>query len=373
MPFMAVWFKAYGMNGAAMGLIFALPMIARVFTSPFIAVMAERANNRRSAFVVLSLIAAIGFILLWLMREAETARFWWFLLLWGIGSTASAALNPFCDILTHQMADRKGFDFGIPRAFGSFAFVVAAILMGYALNQVHVDTIIFAISLFSLLGAAYALWILPVPETVIEDVPKAHAPKTSDRLRVLMQNRVFIALVCAVGLIQASHGFHYSFSTLIWKSQGISVGLCGWLWAIGVIAEIIYMAFGQPIRKALSPQVILMMAGVVTIIRWAALYFAPPLWALWPLQILHGISFGATYMAGLALLKLVVPSGYESIAQFLVTGVGIGMLTGFSSLVSGPLYDAYATGGYAVMTLIAMVGLCFAIWIFRQARPNLSH
>ena len=53
-PYMPVWFADRGLSGAQIGLILSLPMLARVFTAPLIAVWADSFQLRRTALAFLS-------------------------------------------------------------------------------------------------------------------------------------------------------------------------------------------------------------------------------------------------------------------------------------------------------------------------------
>ena len=45
------------------------------------------------------------------------------------------------------------------------------------------------------------------------------------------------------GLIQAAHAFHYGFSALVWKGQGLDEAVTRALWATGVGAEVVFLWF----------------------------------------------------------------------------------------------------------------------------------
>ena len=59
--------------------------------------------------------------------------------------------------------------------------------------------------------------------------------------------------VGSIGLIQASHGFYYGFSTLLWRRQGLPDNLIGLLWGFGVGAEVLFMWFLEPWRRRVGP------------------------------------------------------------------------------------------------------------------------
>ena len=90
----------------------------------------------------------------------------------------------------------------------------------------------------------------------------------------LLKSRSFFPFLLACGAIQSSHGLYYSFSTIYWKSIGISETIIGALWAEGVVFEIILLAYFYKFKHYTSPKFYLVIAGVLAIVRWNLMVFA---------------------------------------------------------------------------------------------------
>ena len=352
LPFAGLWFRGQGFSGAEIGVLLAAPMLARLITGPAIAVWADGFRRRRSPMALLGLVAAVSYAGAGLAEGLLVQG-----LLWFIAATAMAGLIPLSDVLALQVARRHGFDFAWPRGCGSAAFVAANILMGAILARASVDWIIVWIAAAAALMAITAATLLPSD-------PVTEGPKTRKRDRFagltrLAQDRVFMTAVLAIGAVQAAHGFYYGFSAIAWKAQGISERMTGLLWAVSVVVEIAFMWWVEPWRKrrAIGPEAILALGAAAAIVRWTALAFAPPLWALWPLQALHALTFAATYLAGVQIIERLAPAGGHTAAQTLNSVVSAGVLIGLATLAAGPLYDQVGALGYLSMTALAAVGL----------------
>ena len=76
-----------------------------------------------------------------------------------------------------------------------------------------------------------------------------------------MGDPAFLLFLGAAAAIQSSHAVYYAFGTLHWRGLGHSEAVIGWLWAEGVIAEILLFAFGSALGSRLSPARLLMVAG----------------------------------------------------------------------------------------------------------------
>jgi PPP family 3-phenylpropionic acid transporter len=184
-----------------------------------------------------------------------------------------------------------------------------------------------------------------------------------------MANPTFMTAILAIGLVQATHGFYYGFSSIAWVAQGIDATTTGLLWATSVVVEIAFMWWIEPWRRrrGIGPWLILMLGGIAAVVRWTALAFLPPLWLLWPLQGLHALTFAATYLAGVQIIERLAPPGEHTAAQTLSSVLAAGVLIGLATLAAGPLYDRVGVKGYLAMTVMALAGLALAARLRRTS------
>jgi PPP family 3-phenylpropionic acid transporter len=210
--------------------------------------------------------------------------------------------------------------------------------------------------------------VLLPPDPVHEE---GHTAALADRmsgLGGLLRDPVFMTAVVSAGLIQSAHAFYYGFSTLAWKRQGIGTDMTGVLWATGVTAEFGFMWFLEPWRRRVGPRNLLMLGGVAAVARWSALAFSPPLWALFPLQILHALSYAATFFASLLLVEQLSTPRNASAAQALNSALSGGVLSGLATMASGPLFDRYGALGYLLMSAMSAAGLMGAMRLYGLRR-----
>ena len=114
------------------------------------------------------------------------------------------------------------------------------------------------------------------------------------------RSRTFLLFVAAAGIAQACHSFYYAFGTLNWKALGYSADLIGFLWALGVIAEIVLLTFSARARRAArTGSAARRSARRSGLVRWTVLAFSPPLWLLIPVQCLHAGTFCAAHLGAM--------------------------------------------------------------------------
>jgi len=364
-PYLPVWFADHGLSGSRIGLILSLPMLARAFTAPLLAVWADSFRLRRTALMLMAVVVTGLFALL-----ALPGGFAWWTLVWFAASSMYSTLSPLTDVIVLARARRDGFNYGWPRGIGSAAFIVGNVGMGALLTRGSSDLVLVWMVAAIALTAIAARFLLP-PDPVHEE---GHVAGLSDRmagLGALLKDPAFMTAVVSAGLIQSAHAFYYSFSTLVWKQQGIAEDLTGVLWAVGVATEIAFMWFLEPWRRRVGPRNLLMLGGAAAVLRWSALAFSPPLWVLFPLQALHALSYAATFLASLLLVESLSTPRTASAAQALNSALSGGVLAGLATMASGPLFDRFGAGGYLLMSAMCVVGLAGAARLYgvRQLDP----
>lgn len=361
LPFAGLWMRAQGLSGAGIGFLLAAPMLARIVTGPLLAVWADGFRYRRTPIALLGLTMAGGYAVAGVSDLNAVRAVGWF-----VGATAMGVLVPLSDVMTLRLAGRLGFSFSLPRGAGSAAFVIANVGMGALLLRWPADGVIVWIVLASLGVAAVAAFVLP-PEPVADGAVVAGLERFRGLGR-LVADPVFMTAILAIGAVQAAHAFQYGFSAILWKTQGISEAVTGWLWAFGVIVEIALMWLFEPWRRrvGIGPWSLLMVGSAAAVVRWSAMAFAPPLWLLWPLQALHALTFAATFLAGLQIVERLSPPESHTAAQTLSSMLSAGVLIGLATAASGPLYDRFGAGGYWAMAAMAAAGLVAAAPLRRR-------
>lgn len=355
LPFMPVWFKAQGLSGAQIGVILASPSFARTLAGPALALWADGFRLRRTPMIWMGAGAALAFAAVGLLHG-----FWGWLIAWLTGSILLGMLSPLADVIVLRRSRRDGFTYGLPRGIGSAGYVFGNVAMGaIMLRAPVVSVLIWTVAAAALagLGARLLLPREPVHET-------GEIPVRADLVKGLgglLRDPIFMLAIGSIGLIQASHGFYYGFSTLLWRRQGLPENLIGMLWGFGVGAEVLFMWFLEPWRRRIGPARLLIVGGVAALVRWTALALSPsPLW-LFPVQALHALTYAATFFASLRLIERLSPPESASAAQTLNSVFSGGLMMGLVTLASGPIFDGWGFSGYFAMTAIAGQGLMGAV------------
>jgi PPP family 3-phenylpropionic acid transporter len=361
-PYLPVWFADRGLSGAQIGLILSLPMMARAFTAPLLAVWADSFKYRRTPLILM----ALGVAGLYAAMALPFDFAWW-MVVWFAASSMFSTLSPLTDVIVLKRAARDGFNYGWPRGMGSAAFIVANVGVGWLLARGSADIVLVWMVAAAGLAGLGARLLLP-PDPVHEE---GHASVWRDRmagLGGLLRDPLFMTVVLSAGLIQSAHAFYYSFSALSWKQQGIPEDLTGVLWAVGVVGEIGFLWFLEPWRRAVGPRRLLLLGGAAAVVRWSILAFSPPLWVVFPLQALHALSYAATFLASLQLVEALSTPRNASAAQAVNSALSGGVLSGVATIASGWVFDRWGADGYLLMAAMSVAGLIGAARLYAVKR-----
>jgi len=356
-PYMAVWLRAGGLSGAQIGTILALPLLARAATGPLLAIWADRFRLRRTAILIMAAISALLFAAM-----LAVGGYWPWLVLWFLASTLFSACSPLADVIVLRRAARDGFPYAFSRGIGSSAYIVGNVGAGALLGVFGAPVIVIWTTAGAALAAATTKLLLPAEPVLGETASVDRWGGTG----ALLRDPVFMLAIVSVGLIQGAHAFYYSFSTLVWRAQGLSTTLIGLLWGTGVGVEVAFLWFGEAWRRRVGAERLLILGGLGAVARWTAFAFSPPVWLLFPLQGLHALSFTSTFIASLQLVERLSPPDSASAAQSLNAALYSGVLIGAATIVSGPLFDHFGAYGYLAMSGIAALGLAGALHLRRR-------
>lgn len=357
-PFMPSWFGEVGLQGAQIGIVLALPMLARIITGPLLALWADGFDERRTPVFLLALLASGSLLLLFL-----TDQLFLITLLWFVAATAIAGMSPLIDVVVLRRAARQSFAYSAPRGIGSVAYIAGSVGAGFLLVPFGPTAAVAGAAVATFITALAVRTLLPADATHEGGV--AGLRERFSAFGLLLADRYFLLVIATAGVLQGSNAYYYGFSALLWREQGIAPWAIGGLWGFGVAIEVAFLWLGESFRKRLGAEHILVLAAGASILRWSILATSPPLWALWPLQALHALTLSAPFLASLQLVERTAPERTASAAQQLNAALASGVMLGSATLAGGLLFEKMGTSGYWIMTVMGGLGLIGAIKLSR--------
>lgn len=357
LPFWPVWLAARGLGAREIGILFAAAIWAKVIAAPAIGALADRFGRRR-IMTALTAAAVAGY------AGMGPARGFAALLMLNVAAlTAQSAVVPLGDAVTLAAARAQGVDYGRVRVWGSLAFVAASLGAGAVLARHSADAVLPLV-----LVASALLWAacraLPPDEGAGRSAGRG---ADRARLRRLAGDWRFWLFVASAAALQASHQVYYGFGTLYWRRLGFSPTAIGWLWALGVAAEILLFWQGRRLVARLGPLGLMALGGGAGIVRWSVAAFAVSLPASAAVQLLHALTFGASYLGAMHFLSRTVPPAAAASAQTLFAAASAGLGGGLVMVAAGALYAAYVGHAYLAMAALSAAGLGGVLCLSRAA------
>ncbi|MEO1243099.1 MAG: MFS transporter [Pseudomonadota bacterium] len=350
LPFFAGWLAMRGFAASEIGLITGAALIARLAFGPLVAFWADHQDDERKSLRLVSFLFALGAAALiiapgkWLIAAAAVVVIWTFGLL--VPLTDTAVLR----------ADRNGhLHYGQTRAIGSGAFLSTTIIGGAVLTGFGIGASVWVMAIAAACAFGVSL-ILPAGaggRGGVKPVSWREAPK-------LLANPVFLAVLFAAGLTQGAHAVYYAFSYLRWEALGYSAQVIGLLWATGVIAEIFLLTRARGLARRFGPATLLALGGAGAAFRWTVIAMEPAIWILFLVQILHALTFAATYLGTIEFLDRAAPTRLVNTAMTLMSTTGVGAMTGLATVIAGFVWQAHGPAS-AYLMMAAMGAGAFVI------------
>ncbi len=412
MAYAPLWLQAIGLGPTAVAALIASPMLARLVVTPALGVAVDTATRPHLLIVGIAAMALAGMVLLTLIapatspppgdgepNTAEGARLLSAILAGAVLMVVTLAVQsliPLGEDLSLRAVRVAGIDYGRARLWGSLAFVGGTLGGGYLVAGFG-PSAVTAMMLAGSVALVAAAWASPrfgqgntvrglsaataapteplaatgavaVTGSIASDATRADQgrPSRLAGLRTLLASRTFLVFGLATALVQASHAVFYAFSAIHWSARGIDGGTIGWLWTVGVLAEVALFAVAGRWRGRITPLAWLMAGVGAALIRWPLTALDPPLAALFALQTLHAFTFGATHLATIGFIERHVAPERGATAQSLYAALAAGVVMGAVMWASGPLFAAHGAGAFLAMAGVAAVGGSLGVFFIRR-------
>ena len=347
--FLPLWLKATGAGPEEIGILMAIPLILRLLTVAPFSAWVGRLGRVRDAIAFTALGSAV--VILTLLGQPEHAGRIAIVVLFSIIWDQLPVLT---DAYAVMAVRSRGLDFGRLRVFGSIAVVISNAAAGWAIGVAGIKALPIMIAALLLIPAAIVLGLPRDRKLVAQEEAKG------GRWRDVLRDRKLLRAMMAASLVVGSHGVLTSFGAIQWTERGISTGAIGLLQALAVSAEILAFWFGAKLLGKRDPSLLICLAGLAAILRWALMAADPGMAVLIFSQILNGISATGAIL-GIMLVIAARVSGDLSAAAQGVNAVLFGAVLAVSTAGSGMLWSYGLAPAYLAMAALAALGAVFAL------------
>jgi MFS transporter, PPP family, 3-phenylpropionic acid transporter len=353
-PYWGLYLKSIHFDVIQIGILMSIQPVMRMVSPVLWGALADRLGNRLLVVQGAALCAAVSYLGVFFTQD-----FYGLMLVMGLLSFFWSASMPLVEATTLTYLGKHSARYGRIRSWGSVGFIASVLGLGYAFDSLAIAWILWV-------GVAIKIGIIVFSRQIPPTVVLAHHTDSQPILHVLLRPAVWV-LFGACFLMSVAHGPYYTFFSIHLVEHGYSKSAVGWLWALGVVCEIVvFFIMPKLMRWYRLPQ-ILAASLACAVLRFLLIAWQVdnvPLLLL--AQVLHAATFGAFHAAGVAMVHQFFRGRHQSKGQALFGSLTYGAGGVLGGLMSGPLWQHLgASGMYSVSALAAGLGLLLLGWQWR--------
>jgi PPP family 3-phenylpropionic acid transporter len=346
-PYLTLYYRGLGLSGAHIGLLVGIAPVITWLAAPFWGAMADSTRRHRTILTA-TIIGTMAMIAL--LSQANTLLS--LLLVVTLYSFFAAPIMPLVDNSVMELLGERRALYGRQRLWGAIGWGVAAAVAGALVDRFGLGISFYAFLFFYLV-------LLAVTSRFKVSAGTIGAPFWQG-LRVLSKNRPLMVFLASVLFAGVGSGIVHNYLFLYLADLGASETLMGLSQTMATFSEIPVFFFSALLLRKVGARGLLLLALAAYVVRLQAYTLMPPVWLVLPINLLHGLTFSALWVAGVSYANEVAPKELGATAQGLFTGMTMGLGTAGGALLGGTLYD---TLGPAVMFRVAafcvLAGLLF--------------
>lgn len=357
MPYWNLYLQDQGFNYQEIGVLSSIAIVTRFFAPLVWGWIADKSGKR----MLLVRVATWMESCIWLAIFIVPNTFQSVALLMLIFSFfQNAILAQFEGVTLFWLGDQKAKLYGKIRKWGSVGFIVGVFTIGAILEIVPISMLPILLLIIASLAFVWSF-------TIREPDSAPTSQKYLESLLPVLKRPTVAAFFAIEFILLFSHAPFYSFYSNFLKSLNFSTTEIGFLWAMGVFAEIFMFSIASKIFQRFSWRSLVIVCLLVTSIRWMMVaifshYFVVQIFA----QCLHAFSFGLFHLIAMRVIFQNFSAGQQGRGQALYSTMwGLGVA--FGSVLAGHFWKILS-GEVIFMcaSAVVLLGLGFVMWLPKQ-------
>ncbi|MGY3869519.1 3-phenylpropionate MFS transporter [Aeromonas crassostreae] len=343
LPFWSLWLEGMGVSAEQIGMLLGVGMGIRFAGNLMVMGRIKGAGQLLPVTRLLCLLSLLAFLGFYLGHSL-----WWLVVLTLVANFIYPTLMPVGEALATRMVIQTQLDYGKVRLCGSFAFIVASTLVGALITDLGSGWVLHIMVLgLALMVLLSWLPLDPAPRDVVGE-------RARPSLRETLKSATVRRFLLVTALLQGSHGAYYGFSAIHWKAAGYSGATIGYLWALGVVAEIAMFAADKRYFSRFGAQTLFLVGALGCLVRWSLLGASTDLSLLLLAQLLHGVTFCISHLGAVRFMTRDLPPEQLIGAQALYAALSLGIMVAALMTLSGQLYGPLGGGIFYLMALAVL-------------------
>ena len=352
-PYLGPYLKSLEITTFQIGVIIAITMATKIIAPNIWGWIADHSGKRMLIVRLGCFFAALSFLGLLIDQT-----YFMVIVVMTIFSFFWNAALPQFEATTFSHLNNEEDRYSSIRLWGSVGFIITVVVLGYVFQVLPYSTLPYFVSIL-LIG----IWLvsLTVPESAAGHLAIDHEP-----LRKTLSKPHVLGLLAACFCMQASHGPYYAFYNLYMQSFDYSSGTTGWLWGIGVMAEVVLFIYMHKLSARYALYNLLLISFVLAVLRWTLIMLFPTQFAVMIFaQLLHAATFGLHHAAAIRLIHQLFRGRHQGKGQALYSSISYGAGGALGSLYGGFAWDyidrSWVFAGSIIFGLIGFLLVYFFV------------
>jgi len=347
-PFLTLYYEGLGLNGRQIGILAALPSIMTFVSAPIFGALADVTQQHKRILGLSVIMVIVGILIISVVNN-----------FWGLipGVIVYAFFfAPALPIIDRSVLEILGPDrdqYGKQRLWGAIGWGALAPLAGLVVDKWGLQIAFYG-------AAVLFLGLFIISQRAPIQTINLHIRFWGGLTQLLSNWQVILFFtVILVGGMGLAMVHNYLFLYL--DHLGANTITMGMALTIATVSELFIMYYSDRLLKSWKSRGLILFGLLMISIRLLGYSSTnTPAIAL-TLQLLHGPTFAAIWMAGVAYVAEIAPPGLGNTAQGMFTGVVMGLGSALGAFIGGFLYQSV---GFSQMFLFAGVAVFLAFLTF---------
>ncbi|WP_239454020.1 MFS transporter [Bacillus suaedaesalsae] len=355
--------ETIGLSGAQIGLIMSLSPVVMIVIQPMWGLLSDWTQKPRLLLTIATLLTSlIGIVY-------SFANVYVSLIIVAITlSMVQSAMIPISDSITLNYVQKTRGNYGSFRLWGAIGFAVAVIIAG-RMAETFGNSVIFYI--FSAVLFIAALFSFRLPEESQQSVQTS----MFTGIKSLRKQKKYMLFLFTTFLILGPILANNSYFGLFVKDIGGTLTGIGLAFLFAAGSEAPFMQFANRFIQKLGMMKVLLIAALISMVRWYFYYFEPSLVLVYATTIAQGFSVGLFIPAALQYVRDIAPKEVRVTAISIYSAVGNGLGSWFCIYVGGLLLEWFSIQMvylfYGMLTSIGIVSLVIISRLERNESKSL--
>jgi PPP family 3-phenylpropionic acid transporter len=343
MPFLVLYYAQIGLTGQEIGLLTGIAPLVTLVAAPLWGGLADITQRYRGM-----LLLAIGGYMLAIALLSHTSQLLWLAPLVVLYAFCSAPIIPLVDNAVLNMLGERRAEYGKQRLWGSAGWGASAVLMGMVVQRLGL-----------LWGFYGALLFLALHGLIVNRLQVSQVRMGGNYwqgLRLLVTNRTWVVLLITLFINGIGASFTNNFLFLYLKTLHASEQLMGFGLGVASISELPAFFFADQLLGRWGARGLLIAALLAQVIRMFAYALMPAPEFILVINLLHGLTFSAMWVAAVAYANQHTPPGLGATVQGLLSVFSMSLGGILGAILGGALYDRIGPAAMFGWAGVATVG-----------------